>query len=67
MLRYSLPVSLTLARLRRAAALLTRLEFAGTLHATMATDDAAKAFTLRLERAVDDLETMLAEIGTAGR
>ncbi len=66
-LRYSLPVSLTLARLRRAVALLSRLEIAGVLQAAVVSGDAARAVTLRLERAVDELETMLAEVGTASR
>ena len=66
-LRYSLPVSLTLARLRRAVALLSRLEISGLFQAAVVSGDAARAVTLRLERAVAELETILVEVGTASR
>jgi len=64
-LRHALPVSLTLARLRGAVALLTRLETAGALQAASVNGEAAKAVTLRLDRAVAELEALLAEVGTA--
>jgi len=64
-LRDALPVSLTLARLRGAVALLTRLETAGALQAASVNGEAAKAVALRLDRAVAELEALLAEVGTA--
>ncbi len=64
-LRHALPVSLTVARLRGAVALLTRLEAAGALQAASANGEAAKAVTLRLDRAVAELEALLGEVGTA--
>ncbi len=61
-LRRSLPVSLSLARLRRATAELARLEEEGTLHTAGATGEGAKALVLRLGRAVDELELLLREV-----
>jgi DNA-binding transcriptional MerR regulator len=59
-LRKVLPSSLGLARLRRAVALLARIEAQGQL-ATTTEGDGTKAFTLRLGRAVDELETLIRE------
>ncbi|MEK7861690.1 MAG: MerR family transcriptional regulator, partial [Chloroflexota bacterium] len=61
-LRRSLPASLSLARLRRATAELTRLEEDGALHTAGATGEGAKALVLRLGRAVDELELLLREV-----
>lgn len=61
-LRRTLPASLTIARLRKAVALLTRLETQGTLQAASANGDTAKALALRLGRAVDELELLLREV-----
>ena len=58
-LRRTLPVSLTISRLRRAVALLARLEAEGTLQNASANGDIAKALALRLGRAVDELELLL--------
>jgi DNA-binding transcriptional MerR regulator len=65
-LRRSLPVSLTIARLRRAVALLARLEAEGTIQSASANGDIAKALALRLGRAVDELELLLREVQPAG-
>jgi len=65
-LRRSLPASLTIARLRRAVALLARLEAEGTLQNASANGDVAKALALRLGRAVDELELLLREVQPAG-
>ena len=65
-LRRTLPASLTIARLRRAVALLARLEAEGTLQSASANGDIAKALALRLGRAVDELELLLREVQPAG-
>jgi DNA-binding transcriptional MerR regulator len=65
-LRRTLPSSLTIARLRRAVALLARLEAEGTLQTASANGDVAKALALRLGRAVDELELLLREVQPAG-
>jgi DNA-binding transcriptional MerR regulator len=65
-LRRTLPVSLTIARLRRAVALLARLEAEGALQSASANGDIAKALALRLGRAVDELELLLREVQPAG-
>jgi DNA-binding transcriptional MerR regulator len=65
-LRRTLPASLTIARLRRAVALLARLEAEGTLQNASANGDIAKALALRLGRAVDELELLLREVHPAG-
>ena len=65
-LRRTLPASLTIARLRRAVALLARLEAEGTLLNASANGDIAKALALRLGRAVDELELLLREVQPAG-
>ena len=61
-LRRSLPASLTIARLRRAVAVLTRLDAQGALEPTHANGDTAKAVALRLGRAIDELELLLREV-----
>ena len=65
-LRRTLPASLTIGRLRRAVALLARLEAEGTLQNASANGDIAKAIALRLGRAVDELELLLREVQPAG-
>jgi DNA-binding transcriptional MerR regulator len=65
-LRRTLPASLTIARLRRAVAMLARLEAEGTLQNASANGDIAKALALRLGRAVDELEMLLREVQPAG-
>ena len=65
-LRRTLPASLSMARLRRAVALLARLEAEGTLPHASANGDAAKTLALRLGRAVDELELLLREVQPAG-
>lgn len=60
--RRTLPAALELARLRRAVALLARLEAQGDLHANGADGEAAKTLALRLGRAVDELEHVLREV-----
>jgi DNA-binding transcriptional MerR regulator len=65
-LRRTLPASLTIARLRRAVALLARLEAEGTLQSASANGDIAKALALRLGSAVDELELLLREVQPAG-
>src|SRR5438477_10283360 len=64
-LRRTLPASLTIARLRRAVALLARLEAEGTLQNASANGDIAKALAIRLGRAVHELELTLREGTTA--
>jgi len=61
-LRRSLPASLTIARLRRAVAVLTRLDTQGALDGAHANGDTAKAVALRLSRAIDELELLLREV-----
>jgi DNA-binding transcriptional MerR regulator len=65
-LRRTLPASLTIARLRRAVALLARLEAEGTLQNASTNGDIAKALALRLGRAVDELELLLREVQPVG-
>ena len=65
-LRRTLPVSLTISRLRHAVALLARLDAEGTLQNASANGDIAKALALRLGRAVDELELLLREVQPAG-
>jgi DNA-binding transcriptional MerR regulator len=65
-LRRTMPASLTIARLRKAVALLARLETQGTLAAASANGELAKALALRLGRAVDELELLLREVQPAG-
>jgi DNA-binding transcriptional MerR regulator len=65
-LRRTLPASLTIARLRRAVALLARLEAEGTLQSASTNGDIAKALALRLGRAVDELELLLREVQPVG-
>ena len=60
-LRRSPPASLEMGRLRRAVALLARLEAQGELRAG-ADGDAAKTLALRLGRAVDELERVVSEV-----
>jgi hypothetical protein len=61
-LRRSLPASLTIARLRKAVAVLSRLDAQGALEPTHANGDTAKAVALRLGRAIDELELLLREL-----
>ena len=61
-LRRSLPASLTIARLRRAVAVLTRLDTQGALDGAHANGDTAKSVALRLSRAIDELELLLREV-----
>lgn len=63
-LRRSLPASLEMGRLRRAVALLARLEAQGELRAG-ADGDAAKTLALRLGRVVDELERVVSEVQPA--
>ena len=65
-LRRTLPASLTISRLRRAVAVLARLEAEGTLQNASANGDIAKALALRLGRAVDELELLLREVQPGG-
>jgi DNA-binding transcriptional MerR regulator len=65
-LRRTMPASLTIARLRKAVALLARLETQGALQAASANGEMAKALALRLGRAVDELELLLREVQPAG-
>ena len=64
-LRTTLPATLGVARLRRAVALLARLEARGSLAAAGTSGDAAKAFAARLGRTVDELEVLLREVEPA--
>jgi DNA-binding transcriptional MerR regulator len=59
--RRTLPANLEMGRLRRAVALLARLEAQGELHHAGSDGDAAKSMTLRLSRAVEELELVIAE------
>lgn len=59
--RRTLPAALEMGRLRRAVALLARLEAQGELHRAGSDGDAAKSMTLRLSRAVEELELVIAE------
>ena len=59
--RRTLPAALEMGRLRRAVALLARLEAQGDLHRAGSDGDAAKSMTLRLSRAVEELELVIAE------
>jgi DNA-binding transcriptional MerR regulator len=61
-LRRALPASLTIARLRRAVAVLARLDSQGALDTSQANGDTAKAVALRLGRAIDELELLLREV-----
>lgn len=65
-LRRALPASLTIARLRRAVAVLARLDSQGALDGSHANGDTAKAVALRLGRAIDELELLLREVQPAG-
>jgi len=65
-LRRTLPATLTIARLRKAVALLARLEVQGTLQHAAANGETAKAVALRLGRAVEELELLLREVQPAG-
>lgn len=61
-LRRALPASLGIARLRRAVALLARLDAQGQLQQPGGDGEAAKALALRLGRAVDELEQIIREV-----
>jgi DNA-binding transcriptional MerR regulator len=61
-LRRALPASLTIARLRKAVAVLARLDAQGALDNSQANGDTAKAVALRLGRAIDELELLLREV-----
>lgn len=61
-LRTSLPASLSIARLKRAVALLARLEAQGELHKPDADGDALRSMALRIGRAVDEIEQALREV-----
>ncbi len=61
-LRRALPASLTIARLRKAVAVLARLDAQGALENSQANGDSAKAVALRLGRAIDELELLLREV-----
>ena len=61
-LRRALPASLTIARLRKAVAVLARLDAQGALENSQANGDTAKAVALRLGRAIDELELLLREV-----
>ena len=63
--RRTLPAALEMGRLRRAVALLARLEAQGELHRAGQDGDAAKSLTLRLGRAVEELEHVLNEVHPA--
>lgn len=63
--RRTLPAALEMGRLRRAVALLARLEAQGELHRAGSDGDAAKSLTLRLGRAVEELEHVLNEVQPA--
>jgi DNA-binding transcriptional MerR regulator len=63
--RRTLPAALEMGRLRRAVALLARLEAQGELHPAGQDGDAAKSLTLRLGRAVEELEHVLNEVQPA--
>lgn len=59
--RRTLPAALEMGRLRRAVALLARLEAQGELHPAGSDGHAAKSLALRLGRAVEELELVIAE------
>ncbi|MDE3113528.1 MAG: MerR family transcriptional regulator [Chloroflexota bacterium] len=61
-LRAYLPTSLGIARLRRAVALLARLDVQGSLSTPGRDGDGSKALALRLGRAADELEQLLHEV-----
>ena len=63
--RRTLPAALEMGRLRRAVALLARLEAQGELHRAGSDGDTAKSLTLRLGRAVEELEHLLNEVRPA--
>jgi hypothetical protein len=65
-LRRALPASLTIARLRKAIAVLSRLDAQGALDGSQANGDSAKAVSLRLGRAIDELELLLREVQPVG-
>src|SRR3989454_12699933 len=65
-LRRALPASLTIARLRKAVAVLARLDAQGALEGSQANGDSAKAVALRLGRAIDELELLLREVHPDG-
>jgi DNA-binding transcriptional MerR regulator len=60
-IRRTLPAALGLARLRRAVALLARLEAQGQLPAPGSDGEGTKLLALRVGRAVDELEHVLRE------
>jgi DNA-binding transcriptional MerR regulator len=60
-IRRTLPAALGLARLRRAVALLARLEAQGQLPAAGSDGEGTKLLALRVGRAVDELEHVLRE------
>jgi len=64
-LRQDLPAALTVARLRRAVVALARLESEGALRVAAWNGEAVTALTLRLGRAVDELESALREVQPA--
>ena len=66
-LRRALPASLTIARLRKAVAVLARLDAQGALDGSQGSNgDSAKAVSLRLGRAIDELELLLREVQPNG-
>ncbi len=64
-LRSYLPAALGIARLRRAVALLARLEAQGAIPSTARDGEGTKALALRLGRAADELEQLLHEVPAA--
>ncbi len=64
-LRAYLPASLGIARLRRAVALLARLEAQGSFPASAKDGEGTKILALRLGRAADELEQLLHEVPAA--
>ncbi len=64
-IRRMLPAGLGVARLRRAVALIARLEQDGQLQRAGADSESAKAVTLRLGRAVEELEQLVREASAA--
>jgi DNA-binding transcriptional MerR regulator len=62
-MRRNLPATLSVARLRKAVAVLARLDAQGGLQTPSNGGDAAKTVVLRLGRAVDELELLLREVG----
>jgi DNA-binding transcriptional MerR regulator len=64
-LRSYLPASLGIARLRRAVALLARLEAQGSFPASARDGEGTKLLALRLGRAADELEQLLHEVPAA--